>query len=285
MVDWPQALKNDLVARRVIVYLGAGVSRNSIARDGTKRPPLWDELLKSALTRAGSRGTRHISQALKNNDYLHACEWLRKRLDDDWIEFLRSELVDPQYEPADIHETIFRLDQRIYLTPNFDNIFENHVQKQTNYQAIIKRFCDPDVVGFLRDDNLHIIKIHGSMHYPNELIFSQKDYAEARVKYSAFYDVLDACLLSHTFLFIGCGLSDPDLTLILENQRFNFPLARPHYLVTSSKLSRDLGNSLRDNRNLKCITYNPRDYHKELLNCLRELQKEIDNMRATGLGS
>ena len=281
MIDWPNQLVQDIAGRRAVIFLGGGVSRNSVSRTGHRRPPLWEELLRNGLKKIGPSGTRHIKKAISDRDYLHACEWIKSRLDEEWDSFLRSELVDPQYEPAEIHDILFRLDQRIYLTPNFDCIFENHATHVTGGQVKVKNYFDSDVHGFLRDDNTYVIKIHGTINNPSNLIFSQYDYAKARVAYSTFYDAIDACLLTHTFLFVGCGISDPDLTLILENQRFNFPTARPHYLVTSSKTNSDLEHSLRQSRNLKCLRYSSKNNHNELLISLRKLLEYVESARAS----
>ncbi|UWQ77948.1 SIR2 family protein [Leisingera sp. S132] len=278
MIDWPDQLKRDLLARRVVVFLGSGVSKNSIGQDGETRPPLWVEFLNSALEKVGSKGTSHIKKAIKENDLLHACEWLKNKMEEEWSPFLRAKFVTPGFSPAEIHKVIFNLDQRIYLTPNFDQIFENYVSGVTGGLVSVMRYTDPDVHNFLREDRTHIIKVHGSIEHPAELIFTQHDYAKARVSHSAFYDVLDACLLSHTFLFIGCGISDPDLNLLLENHRFNFPHSRPHYLVTSSKVPKDMVSSLRSNRNLKCLTYDAKDHHVELLESLQALASIMDNV-------
>jgi len=283
MIAWPDQLKRDLLSRRVVVFLGSGVSRNSVGKDGKTRPPLWGEFLKSGLEKIGPRGTAHIKRAIKDNDLLHACEWIKSRMEEEWEPFLRACFITPGYTPAEIHKLIFNLDQRIYLTPNFDQIFENYVVAETGGQVTIKRHFDQDVHNFLREDRTHIIKIHGSIDHPNDLIFSNHDYAKARVAHSAFYDVLDACLLSHTFLIIGCGISDPDLTLLLENQRFNFPNSRPHYLVTSSRIAPDMVKSLRANRNLKCLYYDPGNHHAELVESLRELADLMDQAPAQPL--
>lgn len=280
IIDWPEPLIRDLVARRAVIVVGSGVSRNSLSRDGKSRPPIWEELLRRALDRLGTRGTRHISSAINSKDYLHACEWLKEKLDDDWVEFLRSELSDPQFQKAEIHEHIFNLDQRIFLTPNFDNIFENFVQAITHGQALIKQFCDLDVHEFLRDSRQYVIKIHGSIQSPTQVIFTQRDYAEARVKHSAFYSALDACLLSHTFLFLGCGTSDPDISLILENHNFSFPYSMPHYFVSPDRMNDDMRTSLRQNRNLKVLTYDPVGNHKNLTEGIKELAAKLDHLRA-----
>lgn len=277
MIKWPEQLKKDLISKRVAVFIGSGVSKNSLSKDKKKSPPLWKELLQDGLKRIEQKGTSHIRRAIKEGDLLHACEWIKSRMDEEWEPFLREWFVDPAYEAAEIHKTIFELDQRIYLSPNFDQIFENYATTITGGQVTVKKYFDRDVHNFLREDRIHIIKIHGSIDSPRELIFTNHDYAKARVTYSAFYDVLDACLLSHTFLIIGCGVSDPDLSLLLENQRFNFPNSRPHYLVTSSKLSDDMIKSLQNNRNIKCLTYNDKNNHEELLASLNDLVSSLDS--------
>lgn len=274
-IEWPEQLKSDLRRKKVAVVLGGGVSKNAVGRRGGGRPPLWEELLQHGLERLG-RPSRYISAAIRGKDYLHACEWLRAELDEVWVTFLREQLVAPLYEAAEIHRNIFLLDQRIYLNLNFDHIFENYVTGETGGEVQIKSFYDLDAHKFLRDDQQYIIKLHGSVNNMEQMIFTQRDYAEARVRHASFYEALDACLLSHTFLFIGCGVSDPDINLMLENQRFNFPHTRPHYLVTSSKLPDVMRRSLRANRNLKTITYNPANHHQALTDGLKELVQILD---------
>lgn len=197
-------------------------------------------------------------------------------MDDAWVGFLRPEFIDPQYKHSEIHKYLFELDQRVTLTPNFDEIYERYAQHITNGQIIVKNYWEPDSQNFLRDHVQYVVKIHGSISSPQTLIFTEKDYAYARVKNAAFYAALDACLLSHTFLFVGCGIADPDIRLILENHNFRFPLARPHYFVTSSKINKDLERSLRDNRNLKCLRYSPANDHEELPVLLKDLVDMVE---------
>ena len=88
-----------------VLFPSAGNARN---------PPLWEEFLQNAVKRYNIR-SRHIKSAIKEGDYLHACEWIKTRLDEDWIQFLRDEFVVPAYKPSSIHNKIFRLDQRVYI--------------------------------------------------------------------------------------------------------------------------------------------------------------------------
>lgn len=273
---WPKKLVTDLEHRKVVVMIGSGVSRHSTSEDGLTRPPDWKSFLESGLIQLGSSGTRHIKTAISGNDFLHACEWLKARLDEDWPQFLTSTFQTPGFKSAEIHDVIFRLDQRIVATPNIDDIYDRYVTEMTGGRTKIKKFFDDDAPLFLRDDSDYILKIHGSIDTTSNLIFTQKEYAEKRNSFGAFYSALDAAILSHTFLFIGCGIHDPDITLLLENNRFRFPGMPPHYFVTSSKMNSDLENSLRQNRNLKCIKYKSENNHAELLTRLKALAELVN---------
>ena len=45
--------------------------------------------------------------------------------------------------------------------------------------------------------------------------------------------VTPVLIILHTYIFIGCGLNDPDIRLTLENYNFGFPGCRPHYFVSA----------------------------------------------------
>ena len=143
-----------------------------------------------------------------------------------------------------------------------------------------KKNHDPDVAEFLRGSGRYIIKVHGNLNVPDKLIFTQKDYSTARVEHSAFYQAFDATLLTHTFMFIGCGISDPDINLLLENQNFGFPASSPHYFLTGSLFSKDLIHSIRANRNLKVLKYEKiDDAHSGLVNEIKSLSALVDTER------
>lgn len=277
---WPNTLVDDLCERRAIIVVGAGVSKHSVSSVGNERsPPLWEEFLETAVRRYNIT-SRHIKRAIKVGDYLNACEWIRTKIDEDWIQFLRDEFVLPSYLPNSIHDKIFRLDQRITFSLNFDSIYETFVVGETLGRTLVKQYHDDDVFKFLRDSSYYIVKLHGSIDSPDLLIFSESDYAKARVKNTLFYEVLDASILSHTFIFIGCGLRDPNIALLLQTQKFSFPQAQPHYILTGSKINEDLERSLRRNRNLKCIKYDPANNHTKLGELLDDLLREVEARRA-----
>lgn len=282
MIQWPDQLLRALASRRAVLVIGAGVSKHSCtASEGGTRPPLWKEFLDDAVANSPDKANLGpVIEALDANDLLHACEWLKNRYDEEWVTFIRSKFQDPRFPPAPIHEKILRIDSRVVFSLNFDDIYERHANGIENGSFIVKNYYDPDVSEFLRGEGRYIIKVHGSLHRPNDTIFTQKEYSQARTKYGPFYQAFDAALLTNTFLFIGCGYSDPDVNLLLENQNFNFPASMPHYFLTASDIGEDRKTSLRNNRNIKVIEYDPiDDLHSGILNVLDILIDQIETRR------
>lgn len=281
--EWPPSLVRDIARRKVVIVIGSGVSRHALGADQITRPPTWPKFLDKALEQLGRNvEVDHIHDAIRSGDLLHACEWLKNRYDEDWSTFLRAQFSDPRYTPGELHKLIAMLDSRIVFSLNFDEIYENKSREVNEASQFVKNYYDSDVCEFLRGDNRYIVKVHGNISSPATLIFTQKDYAEARVKHSLFYSAFDAALMTHTFLFIGCGHSDPDVNLLLENQAFRVlpGASEPHYFLTHREMPRDLKSSLRGNRNLKVLQYDKKDdFHTGLTEAIQGLLSKVNEAR------
>jgi len=238
---------------------------------------MWKEFLHDANESLGAGPIEYVTELIEAGDYLHACECLKSLFDDQWVQHLRSKFRTPRYSAAPIHEIIGKLDSRIVFSLNFDDIFERCVTAQYDGNVTIKRYHDNDISEFLRGNGRFVVKLHGSLDSAQNLIFTQQEYSKARVSHADFYQSLDAALLSNTFIFLGCGFADPDLALLLENQCFSFPFGRPHYFVTAA-LPDQRQSSLRNNRNLKCLVYDPLD--QEHSGLVTELQQLLDAVEA-----
>ncbi len=159
-------------------------------------------------------------------------------------------------------------------------IYETYANSQANGSIVVKQHYDPDVISAIRDSGRVILKVHGTIDSPNSLIFTRAEYAEARTKYSSFYEVLEALALTHTFLFLGCGVNDPDIKLLLEDTLFKHNSSRAHVmLLTNKSLHNSVINVIQDTMNLNIIQYSPKDNHKELLDSLTNLNQPVENER------
>jgi hypothetical protein len=119
------------------------------------------------------------------------------------------------------------------------------------------------------------------------MIFTRKEYAEARQKYRSFYSLLEALALTHTFIFLGCGVSDPDIRLLLEDTFFRHPSSPPHvFIMPKPGFHNSVITILQESMNIKILRYSSAHDHKELSDSMNKLVDLVENqreeLRATG---
>lgn len=152
---------------------------------------------------------------------------------------------------------------------------------ESHSSVVAKSYYEDDLAKYLRTSDYLIIRAHGHTDETSKLVFTQKQYNKVRCMYSSFYKLLDALILTHTFIFLGCGINDPDIKITLENSNFLYPGTRPHYFVTADGMYEpEISKVLFNNRNLELLTYeNPDGTHSNLLDSLRELNQKVEDKR------
>ena len=290
MVDWPEELVNAVARRKCVLFLGSGVSAGSRSGSG-KAPPTWNAFLLNILKKKKTKLSTQealINKLLNESDFLTACEVIVNAIgEQEFDELAADEFRRPGYKPNDLHEEIYKLDSRIVVTPNVDKIYEQHAMTVSKSTVVAKSYFEEDVAKFLRTNDYLIIRAHGCVDDSLKMIFTQKQYSLARCKYSSFYRLLDALILTHTFVFIGCGIKDPDIQLTLENLNFLYPGCRPHYFITAeNQYESEVINVLNHNRNLEVLTYDNSDgIHSNLLLSIKKLNDLVDDERRKLAGS
>ncbi|QDS36968.1 SIR2 family protein [Brevibacillus brevis] len=279
MITWPRNLVNDIARRKTVVFLGSGISRNSVNREGL-RPPTWEGFLRMALDRVeNDRGD--IERFIKEKDYLTACEIIFNKLGKVAFNDLAVDIFQrPGFESHGIHESIFKLDSRIVATPNVDKIYDTYANTVSRATVAVKNYYDSDLANKIRSQDYIIVKVHGTIEAPDGMIFTRRQYTEARYRNASFYQILSALALTHTFVFLGCGLNDPDIRLILESYTFTHPNCRPHYFVTSSdNITNDFKKTISENLSLEMLTYSSQNEHRELSISLANLVLLVEEER------
>ena len=277
MIGWPPQLVDDLARRRAIIMIGSGVSRHS-AGIGGARPPTWRGFLEEALKLCDPE-SGHIRNAIKRGQYLDACEWLKRHLDERWVEQLRTSFLTPKFKPAKIHTLLYQLDARVVLTPNFDRIYDGHASTESEGTTLVKKYSDQDIVEYIRRGDRLILKAHGSIDDPHRMIFTRNQYATARTEHSSFYRLLDALIMTSTLLMVGVGLDDPDFQLLFEDNRARFQNASPHYMTYGGNPRPDLVTTARDTLGIKLISYSTRKNHAALVTSLESLVTSVSDRR------
>lgn len=283
-MKWPENLNKDIASRRTVLFIGAGVSMNSLGQDGRTRPKSWVAFLKAATKRIGSTKKRivvQLNELIERNDLLTACEVIRNQLGRaEFVELMRREFQAPGFRYARIHEALWNLDVRITITPNVDVIYDNLVADRAAGTVTVKTYQDGDIAESIRQRGPVLIKSHGSIGAPNALIFTRSDYARARNVHRAFYELLYALLSTHTFLFVGCGLEDPDIRYLLEDYRYRNDFSQTHFFtMPNGQYAPEVLKVYRDSLNLEFINYSSNDNHRELTDGLIELGGKVDLLR------
>lgn len=277
---WPKELILELARKRCVLFLGSGISANASDQDG-KHPPTWRKFLEEGNRIVDSPDYDVIKKCIEGYEYLMACELLRKKLGHDTFDRLLKDMFRGSgFDPAPIHEYIFSLDSRITITPNFDKIYDNYAQIKSHNTVVLKHYYDNDIVKYLREMDSLIIKNHGTIDTTDKIVFTQSDYARVRIENSDFYKIMEALILTHTFVFLGAGLNDPDIKLLFENYATTFHVSKNHYFVipenTYSEIELDV---YKETMHLDFIKYDSVDNHKKLTEGLKDLSQMVDEMK------
>ena len=276
MIEWPGDLILALARRRAVVVIGSGVSANCKNLDG-KSPPTWGEFLKKSYKKLEKK-LDFLSQSLNQYDYLSACDYLKTEYGTKWPALLRENFVDPKFSHAAIHEHIFNLDSRIVISLNFDRVYDTYAIKSTDGSAIIKNYYDEDIRQVLAGNGTYILKPHGSIDNIPKMIFTLSDYSKERVSSANFYEMLSSLLHTHTFLLVGCGLSDPDVQLMFEDYRNKYSEC-PHYMTYPSPIHDRQIELIQRTRGINMLRYAAKENHKDLADSLSSLAVIVADAR------
>lgn len=274
-------LIDDLARRRVVLFLGSGVSASATTKGGGRIRQWSDFLIFAANEVADAKVKRQINSLIKASDYLMACELLHTPLEDRWERLLISEFSQVA-DPSDLHKAIVRLDQRIMLTTNFDKILENTWGcpdiSATHHPTTITEL-NSSSFKMLRDDNKYLIKLHGTIDKPETIIFTKENYNKYAYGNWIYRELLGALLLTHTFVFIGFSMTDPAVSFVIEMHAQKFPETRPHYIflpVGASRQTIDISKKL---RKLYIVPYNPKNNHHQMVEFAEEIGTLVSQRR------
>lgn len=241
VVNWPHALVEELADRRAVIVLGSGVTARSI-NDAGNTPPTWASLVTGLSTRCVSDELvrQQVGDLVGNGKFPQAAEEVRTNADpQSFARALRAELVDPKFHPSGAHNDVMTLDAPIVINLNYDRIFENQCIGFDDSSYVVTHYFQDDLVRNIRSPLRVILKLHGSVDDPQQIIFSTSDYARLRLQNKDVFEVIDAILKTRTVLFLGCGFNgDPDVDNLLTEAALAVPGAYPHYALVPRNADR-----------------------------------------------
>lgn len=278
---WPISLITELARRRCIIFIGSGVSATAKTHDGTS-PQVWGDFINSALNLVKNQSVnKEINKIIQDNNYLLALHAIKNNSNPADYHKLLNNSFNLKYKPSELHEIIYALDSRIVITTNFDKIYENYCENSGDGSQGFNVICyneNAALGNLIRSDTRIIIKAHGSINSIENMIFTRAEYHQAKKNYPSFYTILQALFITHTCLFIGCGMDDPDINLLLEDVKIASNSTHPHYvLVKTGQASEIRLNHWQETYNIHAIEYG--DNYDDLPIFLRTLSEKVSSFR------
>ena len=243
----------------------------------------WKEFLNYLASRVTDREQQgEILLCIEEFDLLTACELARKYLQRDGFKTaLLQQFSDKAFQPADIHDNLSRVDSRFVLTTNFDKLYENRANQIQENTVLVKTYYDGDVADVFRRSQRVVLKVHGTIDSPDRTIFTRSQYALARRDHAHFYQLLRGLFVTHTHVFLGASLRDPDIQILLEDHAYRFEGSRPHFIVMPRDSTRPgTLKVMEETMNLRMLLYDPADNHRELAQSVAALVPLVEAARA-----
>ncbi len=247
-----------------------------------ERPKDWKQYLFHLASKINDLTQRaEVEDCINEGELLTACELARDYLKQDVFKtVLLSEFSDKAFKPSRIHDDLTEVDSRFVLTTNFDKLYENRANEIQHNTVLVKNYYDDDVADVFRRSQRVVLKIHGTIDSPDKTIFTRSQYAQARKRYTYFYQLLRSLFITHTFVFLGASLRDPDIQMLLEDHAYRFAGARPHFIVMPKHSARPgVISVMEKSMNLRSLLYDPTNSHQELADSVKELVVLVNDAR------
>lgn len=272
----------DFAIKKVAIFVGSGVSASAKPIDG-KKIRTWEKFLSDIANDYLPSDIREIVNGLiRKSDYLLACEIAKNSIGShEW-----SKIINAEYSKAaaisDLQSEILKIDQRILVTTNFDRLLEENRRilfpLEDRYPTVLKGI-DAKAFKIFRDNNIYIIKMHGSIDDEDSLIFTKSDYIKRAYGSSLYRAFFENLIVNYTLLFVGFSMDDPVISMIVDDCAFKYSTLRPHYIFMPAPIPEQIKVSYRDLKKLHIYEYSPNDNHAELPFMLKHLRMQVEDKR------
>jgi SIR2-like domain len=141
---------------------------------------------------------------------------------------LLEEAVGRGFQPNPLHSLLAGIPFRTCLTTNWDSLLEDSLRASRRVNVIF----DDRTARSWRESQAHqVIKLHGSIHAPDSIVFGGNDYARLYQQPSVLMSLVRTLIATRPILAIGFGMRDPFLKSLLRSVAGD--QGREHFVVVS----------------------------------------------------
>lgn len=200
-------------ARTAAIFIGAGLSVPA-------GYPSWSELLEPLRMQLGIEPVDDLPQLAQY--YADAAPSGREHIQD----LVADQFADHDRVPTLAHQQLARLPLDEIWTTNYDTLLERAVDGAV---AIVD---DEQLAQAIDPGSRLVYKMHGSVTRPGSAVLTRDDYDRYPDQHPRFWHLLQAQVLTTSFLFLGFGFSDPNLNLVFQLVRLRTAdIKRDHFTI------------------------------------------------------
>lgn len=211
----------------VILWAGAGLSISSGFPSGEKlKQIIYDSLTdneKQQIEEGSSLDVLADDVVTLRSSRNHLIDILNK-------EFSKKPIIESK-----VHKNIALIPHfNTIITTNYDSLIESYIKNS------IPIYNDRRIPYINNDRKTKVIKIHGDLDDPDSLVITKEDYNKLigeKGLNSAVWTLVKNYLTSNSVMFIGYGVEDSNLLILLNDIEQSVGLNRKEYFFVSPNIS------------------------------------------------
>lgn len=274
----PPELAAAIEENRCAAYVGSGLSMGA-------GYPSWGGLLEKLIARgqelrllSADRATELGKHVQNPVDYLMVAEELRDQMGEGPFRDEMARVFGEDHEPTDAYRALVHVRFAAILTTNYDRMIENAYASEKRKSLYPHSYEKPgDLLDRLWTNQFFLLKAHGTVDDRKSMVITKRDYRNLIYRSPGYRSALETIFNSRSILFLGAGLRDPELEMLLGflHDAFQGMVDRHFALLPDNGLSETvIGRWMRD-YSVRCLTYTPSDEsHKEVAEFLRQLPQQ-----------
>lgn len=216
------------VGNQLVVFIGAGMSNNFGF-------PTWNSLVQQMYHELTGKAVPQ-RKIFSSDELLRIPQALRNTNQDAYRRILKECFGAHKVQSSDnvLLDEIMKLKPAHIITTNFDTLIEKYIADREDalykshsaqegftrlaksqipyrYMSVIN---DSDMV--TADANHLLLKIHGDVQHMDSLVLCEDDYLDYSDSHILMENFIKSLLINHTFLFVGYGVGDSNLKLVMK---------------------------------------------------------------------
>lgn len=281
----PEMLVRQVREKKCVLFVGAGLSAQAQAGDGTCLPT-WKALLERMIDwsiehRIPLRADpSEFTEVIGKGRLLVVAQELQESLGGQLNACLSDVLHSGDTRPSNAHRSLCGTDWVAVLTSNYDALIEGAyaVELEGVLPPVFSANGVNHAIDCLRNSKFFVFKVHGDLNVPGSIVLGNRDYSRLMYLSPAYRSFLETVFASYTVLFVGFGGNDPDLDAVVDRLSaiYERSIGQHFLLISEGEFTTLERRRLLEDKRLDCITYEQDARHSQVGEFLKAL-----SLRAT----